>query len=70
MFRASTLEKMAHPEDFIKALPKSRLIQPSEIAESVCWLALAPASRIFHGAVLDASQGLAVRPGVLTEFGM
>lgn len=68
MFRASTLEKMEEPEKFVKRLPKSRLIQPSEIADGICFLTLNPSARIFHGAVIDASQGLAVRPGLLTEM--
>jgi NAD(P)-dependent dehydrogenase (short-subunit alcohol dehydrogenase family) len=53
--------------DFIDGMPKRRLIQPEEVAETVQWLAVSPAARVFHGAVLDASMGLAVRPGLQTE---
>jgi NAD(P)-dependent dehydrogenase (short-subunit alcohol dehydrogenase family) len=69
MFRASTLSKMA-PGDaaqFVDGMPKRRLIQPHDIARTVMWLASEPAARVFHGAVLDASMGLAVRPGLQTE---
>jgi NAD(P)-dependent dehydrogenase (short-subunit alcohol dehydrogenase family) len=70
MFKASTLDRMSEEErlSFTKRMPKSRLIAPSEIAEAVYWLATSPAARIFHGACFDASQGLAVRPGLLTEL--
>jgi NADP-dependent 3-hydroxy acid dehydrogenase YdfG len=72
MFNASTLAAMSEAEQqrFVRGLPKARLIQPSEIAESVCFLTTQPEARIFHGAVIDASQGLAVRPGLLTEFNL
>ncbi|CAM9236038.1 unnamed protein product [Phaeothamnion confervicola] len=68
MFRASTLDGLRRPDDFVAALPQRRLIEPAEVAEAVRWLCTCPAARLFHGAVLDASQGLAVRPGVLTEY--
>ena len=68
MFKASTLDRMADPAGFVAALPQSRCIQPSELAATALWLATNPASRLFHGAILDASQGLAVRPGLLTEY--
>ncbi len=45
-------------------LPKGRLIRPDEIADVVWWLCR-DESRLFHGAVLDASMGLGVRPGLL-----
>jgi NAD(P)-dependent dehydrogenase (short-subunit alcohol dehydrogenase family) len=67
MFRESTLSKMEHVDKFVDGMPKRRLIQPEDIAESVLWLSTAPAARVFHGAVLDASMGLAVRPGLQTE---
>jgi NAD(P)-dependent dehydrogenase (short-subunit alcohol dehydrogenase family) len=67
MFRKSTLSKMESVRDFIDGMPKRRLIQPEEVAETVQWLAVSPAARVFHGAVLDASMGLAVRPGLQTE---
>lgn len=67
MFRESTLSKVANVEQFVDSMPKRRLIQPSDVAASILWLATEPAARIFHGAVLDASLGLAVRPGLQTE---
>ena len=48
-------------------LPKGRLIQPEEIAEMVWWLCSA-SSRVMHGAVIDASMGLGVHPGMLTSW--
>jgi NAD(P)-dependent dehydrogenase (short-subunit alcohol dehydrogenase family) len=71
MFRASTLSKMT-PDDaaqFVDGMPKHCLIQPDDIARIVLWLASDPAARVFNGAVLDASMGLAVRPGLQTEAG-
>lgn len=68
MFKSSTLDRMADPDKFVAALPQGRCIRPSELASTALWLATDPASRLFHGAILDASQGLAVRPGVLTEY--
>ena len=68
MFRQSTLNRMT-PEDrsdFLARLPKERLIQPAEIAELVAFLA-GPHSGALHGAVIDASMGLGVRPGRMTE---
>lgn len=70
MFKASTLDKMsqAERERFVRALPQGRLIQPEEVGEAVYWMCSCPAASIFHGAVVDASAGLAVRPGALTEY--
>lgn len=70
MFQASTLSKMT-PDAltaFLARLPKGRLIEPSEIAALVHVLA-SPASRVLHGAVLDASMGLGSRPGLMSEHG-
>lgn len=67
MFRESTLSGMEDAGKFIDGMPKRRLIQPEDLAETVRWLAVEPAARVFHGAVLDASMGLAVRPGLQTE---
>lgn len=68
MFRKSTLEKLSmRVEDFIEQFPKGRLIEPEEIASTVVWLATQNASKIFHGAMIDASMGLCVRPGLQTE---
>jgi NAD(P)-dependent dehydrogenase (short-subunit alcohol dehydrogenase family) len=68
MFQASTLSKLSPAERaaFLARLPKGRLIEPSEIAAIVHFLASAPA-RVLHGAVLDASMGLGVRPGLMSE---
>lgn len=73
MFRRSTLDKMeakgpAELERFLEALPQGRLILPEEVGEAVYWLCSSPAATMFHGAVIDASAGLAVRPGVFTEY--
>lgn len=73
MFRRSTLDRMeekgpAELERFLNALPQGRLMQPEEVGEAVFWLCSSPAATMFHGAVIDASAGLAVRPGVLTEY--
>ena len=70
MFQASTLSKMSPDEqkDFLQRLPKGRLIEPEEIAGIVHFLA-GPAARVLHGAVIDASMGLGVRPGLLSEYG-
>ena len=68
MFQASTLSKHS-PEslvNFLASLPKGRLINPDEIAGLVHFLA-GPSSRVLHGAVLDASMGLGVRPGLMSE---
>lgn len=67
MFRRSTLSKVADVEAFVDSMPKRRLIQPGDVADAVFWLATQSPPGIFHGAVLDASMGLAVRPGLQTE---
>lgn len=67
MFRRSTLSKVSDVDAFVDSMPKRRLIQPEEIADAVFWLATQSPPGIFHGAVLDASMGLAVRPGLQTE---
>ncbi len=69
MFQASTLDPKS-PEEraaFLKALPKGRLIEPAEIATIVHFLA-GPASTTLHGSVIDASMGLGVRPGIMSEL--
>ena len=69
MFQASTLEGMSDVErkEFIANLPKGRLIEPDEIADLVIFLA-APGSTYLHGAIIDASMGLASRPGLISEM--
>lgn len=70
MFRQSTLNRMNETDRaaFVAGLPKGRLIRPEELAEVVAFLA-SPGSTVLHGAVIDASMGLGVRPGMLTERG-
>jgi NAD(P)-dependent dehydrogenase (short-subunit alcohol dehydrogenase family) len=68
MFHASTLAAMTEVErsEFTAALPKARLIQPDDIAAVITWLAT-DHSAVMHGAVIDTSMGLGVRPGLMTE---
>jgi NAD(P)-dependent dehydrogenase (short-subunit alcohol dehydrogenase family) len=68
MFQASTLNKLSAAEraSFLKRLPKGRLIEPEEIAAIVHFLA-SGLSTPMHGAIIDASMGLGVRPGLMTE---
>jgi NAD(P)-dependent dehydrogenase (short-subunit alcohol dehydrogenase family) len=67
MLRESTLDRLGEHEArrLVARLPKGRLIEPREIARVVAFLA-APASTVLHGAVIDASMGLAVHPGLVT----
>lgn len=67
MFRKSTLDGLEDVDKFVGGMPKRRLIQPRDVAEVVVWLATECPRSLFHGAVLDASMGLAVRPGLQTE---
>ncbi|CAN8070113.1 unnamed protein product [Agarophyton chilense] len=67
MFRKSTLANIQNVDAFVDSMPKRKLIQPIEVAKSVYWLAAESPPGIFHGSVLDASMGLAVRPGLQTE---
>ena len=68
MFRQSTLDHLSGKDRtaLIKSLPDKRLIEPKEIAELVRWLC-SPAARVLRGAVLDASLGLGVNPGLLDK---
>lgn len=63
MFRKSTLNKMSEQEreKFIKNLPHAKLISPREMAENIYQL-VTTHPKHFHGAVIDASQGLGVSP--------
>ena len=68
MFQASTLDPMS-PSDraaFVAAMPKRQLIEPIDIANIVTFLASGYSTPL-HGAVIDASMGLGVRPGLITE---
>lgn len=66
MFRASTLSPLADDarEALVERLPGGRVIEAEEIAELVHWLTT-PAAAPLHGAVIDASMGLGVHPGLL-----
>lgn len=68
MFESSTLDLMTEQERevFLARLPKRRLIEPHEMAQIIAFLA-GPHSTPMHGAVIDASMGLGVRPGLQTE---
>ena len=68
MFNASTLNHLSESQKqgVIAALPKGRLIEPREIAELGFFLA-SDAGRLLHGAVIDASMGLGVNPGLLQK---
>ncbi|MCX5379128.1 SDR family NAD(P)-dependent oxidoreductase [Streptomyces sp. NBC_00091] len=71
MFQASTLDKLT-PEEraaLSARLPQGRLITSQEMAEQVWWLAGAHSAPL-HGAVIDASMGLGVHPGLLTGAGV
>ena len=68
MFRASTLNDLSEEQQrtVVASLPKLRLIDPQEIAELGYFLTT-EAGRVLHGAVLDASMGLGVNPGLLLK---
>ena len=68
MFQASTLNHLSDEEqkNVIASLPKFRLIEPREIAELGYFLTT-DAGKLLHGAVLDASMGLGVNPGLLLK---
>jgi NAD(P)-dependent dehydrogenase (short-subunit alcohol dehydrogenase family) len=70
MLQASLLDGLADAEldDLVHRLPGRRLISPEEVAELIWWLCREEAS-LLHGAVLDASLGLGVHPGLLTGPG-
>lgn len=69
MLYESTLSSMNSDElrAFCAGLPGGRLIQPEEVADIVVFLA-SDLSRAIHGAVIDASMGLGVRPGKVSEM--
>ncbi len=69
MFYSSTLQYLS-PEEraaFSAAQTKGSLIQPEEIAYWLCEL-MKEESTLLHGACIDASRGLGVRPGIQTEI--
>lgn len=65
MLAASTLDRLdgAARTAFEDRLPKGRLIRPAEVADVIHWLA-GPDATLLHGAVLDASMGLGLAPGL------
>src|SRR5215470_17972274 len=68
MLEASTLSGLS-PEQraaLEARLPKGRLLRPEEIASVVWWLTGESAVAL-HGAVIDASMGLGVHPGLLSQ---
>ncbi len=69
MFHSSTLQYMSPEEKaaFSAAQTKGSLIQPDEIAYWLCEL-MKEESTLLHGACIDASRGLGVRPGIQTEI--
>lgn len=71
MFYSSTLKGMSEEERkaFDAAQAKKRLIQPEEIAFWIGEL-MRPESTLMHGANIDATMGLGVRPGIQTEAGL
>jgi NAD(P)-dependent dehydrogenase (short-subunit alcohol dehydrogenase family) len=66
MLEASTLSGLSAPERRALAarLPGGRLLCPDEVAAVVWWLT-GPEAALLHGAVIDASMGLGVHPGLL-----
>jgi NAD(P)-dependent dehydrogenase (short-subunit alcohol dehydrogenase family) len=68
MFQSSTLNKLSDDErvDFVGTLPKKRLIDPDEIA-LICEFLAQEHSTVMHGAVIDASLGLGVSPGMIKK---
>ncbi len=67
MLEASTLGELSDDRRraFVARLPKGRLLRPEEIANLVWWLC-GDDARALHGAVIDASMGLGVHPGLVT----
>ncbi|MEU4767419.1 SDR family NAD(P)-dependent oxidoreductase [Actinosynnema sp. NPDC023794] len=68
MLDASTLAALdpVRRAELVAGLPGGRLITAAEVAELIHWLTL-PAAALLHGAVIDASMGLGVHPGLLNR---
>jgi hypothetical protein len=68
MFEASTLAGLdpKSREKLIASLPKGRMIKADEIA-GLAYFLTTDAAKPLHGAVLDASMGLGVNPGLLQK---
>jgi NAD(P)-dependent dehydrogenase (short-subunit alcohol dehydrogenase family) len=69
MLEASTLSGLSAQERraLEARLPGGRLLQPEEVAAVVWWLTSHDAV-LLHGAVIDASMGLGVHPGLLSGW--
>jgi NAD(P)-dependent dehydrogenase (short-subunit alcohol dehydrogenase family) len=67
MFEESTMASLSPTarRELERRLPQRRLIDPEAIAEVIWWLS-SGAARVMHGAVIDASMGLGVHPGLIT----
>jgi NAD(P)-dependent dehydrogenase (short-subunit alcohol dehydrogenase family) len=67
MLEASTLSGLSAEERraLEARLPGGRLLRPEEVAAVVWWLTSRDAV-LLHGAVIDASMGLGVHPGLLS----
>jgi NAD(P)-dependent dehydrogenase (short-subunit alcohol dehydrogenase family) len=70
MLEASTLAGLSAAQRCAleARLPGGRLLRPEEVATVVRWLT-GPDAVLLHGAVIDASMGLGVHPGLLTGRG-
>lgn len=68
MFRESTLDPISpeQQKELIASLPRGRLIEPQEMADLILFLC-SPSASACRGAVIDASLGLGVRPGLISE---
>lgn len=68
MFRESTLDHLSAEDRkaLLASLPMGRLIEPQEIADVVLFFC-SSAATVCRGAVVDASLGLGVRPGLISE---
>lgn len=68
MFQASSLNHLNEKEreEFITALPGSRLINAEDIAE-LCLFLCSETGKMLRGSVLDASMGLGSAPGLLQK---
>ncbi|MGH3773683.1 MAG: SDR family NAD(P)-dependent oxidoreductase [Pseudonocardiaceae bacterium] len=67
MLEESTLSGLSTPQRHAleARLPGGRLLQPDEVAAVVHWLSGRDAM-LLHGAVIDASMGLGVHPGLIS----
>jgi hypothetical protein len=68
MFRESTRDPISPEQrkDLIASLPKGSLIEPQEVADLILSLC-SPSVTICRGVIIDATLGLGVRPGLISE---